>query len=140
MKVQRFLLAVLLCLLCAGSAGAKEIYLKKGEIYRDRDLSVICEGGQALSMPQVLSVRECQYWDDFAKKCLFERTIYTYHDLQCMEECQHWDSFSNSCDYRTKCTFYPAQEAFVHSGCEEFDTYTRKCVKVREEKITGGRR
>ena len=90
-------------------------------------------------MAQTLALRECQYWDDFDKKCLFEKTIHTYNDLECVEECQHWDSFSNTCDYQSKCVFSSRQEAFVLSTCAEFDDYSRKCLKVREEKIGGKR-
>lgn len=136
------LLAVFLVSL-PGPAGAREVRLKKGEVYRDRDLAVICEGGQVQAqtgaLGQTMAVRECQYWDDFDKKCLFEKTTYSYGDLECVEECQHWDSFHNTCDYQSKCTFYPRQRAFVQKTCAEFDDYSRKCLKAREEKIGAGR-
>ncbi|MFA7384238.1 MAG: hypothetical protein WC001_12400 [Desulfurivibrionaceae bacterium] len=132
------LLAVFLVFL-PGSSGAREVRLKKGEVYRDRDLTVICDGGQASSSGRTMAVRECQYWEDFAKKCLFEKAIHSYGNLECVEECQHWDSFSNTCDYRSKCTFYPRQNAFVLETCAEFDDFNRKCLKVREEKIGAGR-
>lgn len=129
-----------LCILAFPAAiSAREIRLKRGEVYRDRDLTVICEGRQAGGAGQTMAVRECQYWDDFEKKCLFEKIIHTYNDLECVEECQHWDSFNNTCDYQSKCTFYPRQEAFVLRTCAEFDDYSHKCLKVREEKIGGGR-
>jgi hypothetical protein len=118
---------------------AREVHLKKGEVFRDRDLTVICEGRGAASLSQPLAVRECQYWDDFSKKCLFEKTTYSYNDLECTEECQHWDGFNNTCDYQSKCTFYPQQEAFVLRTCAEFDDYSRKCVKFKEAKIGPGR-
>lgn len=122
--------------------GAKEVRLQKGEVYRDRDLTVICEGAPAgaAASGQVLALRECQYWDDFTKKCLFEKIIYTYNNLECVEECQHWDSFNNTCDYQNKCAFYPGQEAFILSTCGEFDKFSRKCLRVREEKIGAGNR
>lgn len=122
-----------------GAIGAKEVHLQRGEIYRDRDLAVICEGGQAGPLGQALAVRECQYWDDFDKKCLFEKTIYTYNNLECTEECQHWDSFNKTCDYQSKCAFYPRQEAFVLSTCAEFDDYSHKCLKIKQEKIDAGK-
>jgi len=131
------LFAVLVAL--PGVTDAKEVHLKKGEIYRERDLAVICEGSQSGSLGQALALRECQYWDDFDKKCLFEKTVYTYNTLECVEECQHWDSFNNVCNYQTKCTFYPRQEAFVLRTCAEFDDYSRKCLKTREEKIGADR-
>lgn len=134
------LLAVFLVSL-PNTIGAREIRLKKGEVFRDRDLTVICEGKQtgASGLGQPIAVRECQYWDDFAQKCLFEKTIYSYGELECVEECQYWDSFSNTCDYKSKCTFYPQQEAFVLKTCTEFDDNSRKCLRAREEKIGLGR-
>ena len=135
------LLLLLLAFLIAlpGITVAKEVHLKKGEVYRERDLSVICEGSQAGFLGQAIALRECQYWDDFDKKCLFEKTVYTYNDLECVEECQHWDSFNNVCNYQTKCTFYPRQETFVLKTCAEFDDYSGKCLKSREEKIGASR-
>lgn len=136
MNLRLLLLLAVFLVTLPGTTVAREVRLKKGEVYRDRDLTVICEGRQqAAGLGQPIALRECQYWDDFAKKCLFEKTIYSYGDLECVEECQYWDSFSNTCDYRSKCTFYPRQEAFVLRTCEEFDDNSRKCLKVREEKI-----
>ena len=139
MNLRLLLLLFAFLVALPGVTDAKEVRLKKGEVYRDRDLAVVCEGGQSGSMSQTLSLRECQYWDDFDKKCLFEKIIYTYNDLECVEECQHWDSFNNTCDYQSKCTFYPRQEAFVLKTCAQFDDYSHKCLKVREEKIGAGR-
>ncbi|MBU4176633.1 MAG: hypothetical protein ACYC0O_09500 [Desulfurivibrionaceae bacterium] len=134
------LLAVLLVFL-PGAIEAREIRLNKGEVFRDRDLTVICEGspGAVSGLVQPIAVRECQYWDDFAKKCLFEKTTYSYGEVECVEECQYWDSFSNTCDYTSTCIFYPQQEAFVLKTCTEFDDHNRKCLKTREEKIRAGR-
>lgn len=135
MNLRLLLLLLVFLISLPNITGAREIRLKKGEVYRDRDLAVICEGGQAGSSVQPIAVRECQYWDDFSQKCLFEKTIYSHGDLECVEECRHWDSFSNTCDYKSKCTFYSQQEAFVLKTCEEFDDNSRKCLRVREEKI-----
>ncbi|OGQ88619.1 MAG: hypothetical protein A2512_07250 [Deltaproteobacteria bacterium RIFOXYD12_FULL_56_24] len=139
MNPRLFLLLAVFLVSLPVSSGAREVRLKKGEVYRDRDLTVICEGGQARASGQTMAVRECQYWDDFTKKCLFEKTIHSYGDLECVEECQHWDSFGNTCDYQSKCTFYPGQNAFVLKTCAEFDDFSRKCLKIREEKIGVGR-
>lgn len=119
-------------LLLAGNAGAKEINLAPGEIYRQGGLTVTC-GESATDAPLVL--KECQYWDDFHKKCLFEKTIYMYKKLECVEECQHWDAFSKICHYQTKCVFYPDQKAFVRITCEEFDDFSNVCVKKKESRI-----
>ncbi len=141
MNLRLLLLLTIFLVSLPGTTGAREIRLNKGEVYRDRDLTVICEGGQARTsgLGQPIALRECQYWDDFTKKCLFEKTTYSYGDLECVEECQYWDSFSNTCDYKSKCTFYSQQEAFVLKTCTEFDDNSRKCLKVREEKIGAGR-
>lgn len=141
MSLRLVILLTVFLVVLPGTIGAREIRLKIGEVYRDRNLSVICEGSQsgASGLGQPIAVRECQHWDDFAKKCLFERTTYSYGDLECVEECQYWDSFSNICDYKTKCTFYSQQEAFVLKTCTEFDENSRKCLRTREEKIGSGR-
>ena len=141
MNLRLLLLLAVFLVSLPGTTGAREVRLKKGEVYRDRDLTVTCEGGQAgiSDLGQPIALRECQYWDDFTQKCLFEKTTYSYGDLECVEECQYWDSFSNTCDYKSKCTFYPRQEAFVLKTCTEFDDNSRKCLRVREEKIGLGR-
>jgi hypothetical protein len=119
-------------LLWAGNVGAKEITLNLGETYRQGDLSVTC-GEPAPEMP--LAIRACQYWDDFNKKCLFEKTTYSHGNLECVEECQHWDAFYATCHYQTTCTFYPAQRSFVRTACEKFDDFNKSCVQTRETKI-----
>ncbi len=134
------LLWVGLALVAGNPAFAKEIRLKKGEVYREGDLAVVCEGGSGrVAGGQALAVRECQYWDEFVKTCLFEKTVYSHDGLECVEECQHWDSFNKRCDYQSRCVFHPGQQAFVHSTCAEFDDYSRKCLRVREERIDRGR-
>lgn len=136
MNLRLLLLLAAFLVFLPDTTEAREVRLKKGEVYRNRDLTVICEGGQQTTgLGQPITLRECQYWDDFAKKCLFEKTTHSYGDLECIEECQYWNSFSNTCDYKSKCIFYPQQEAFVLKTCAEFDDYSRKCIKTREVKI-----
>jgi len=125
---------LVLLLQAAAWASARNVQLKPRETYRGPDLTVTCQG-QGGSAPTVLSLKECQYWDEFEKKCLFEKTVFSYFDLGCTEECQHWDAFHKTCDYQSRCTFYPAQEAFVRQTCANFDQYSHKCLKIREEKI-----
>jgi len=139
MNLRLLLLLAVFLVSLPETSGAREVRLRKGEVFRDRDLTVICEGVQNGTSGQTIAVRECQYWDDFSKKCLFEKTIHSYGEVECVEECQYWDSFSNTCDYTSKCTFYPQQEAFVLKTCTEFDDHNRKCLKTREEKIRAGR-
>ena len=118
----------------AGSVGAKEVRLDTGETYRQGDLTVTC-GQSSTDADSPLALNNCQHWDDFNKKCLFEKTTFTYNNLECAEECQHWDTFNNTCHYRTKCTFYPPQKSFVRTTCEKFDDFNKTCVKTRDMKI-----
>ena len=114
------------------AAGAKEVNLATGEIYRQEDLTVTC--GQ--SSPDVpLAINDCQYWDDFNKKCLFEKTTFRYKHLECVEECQYWDTFNNTCHYRTTCTFYPPNKVFVQTTCKKFDSLNNTCEKTKNSVI-----
>jgi hypothetical protein len=122
-------------LVAAATAGAREVRLQAGETYRQDDLTVTCEAADAGQAMAPLSLRDCQYWDDFNKKCLFEKNILTYRNLECVEECQHWDSFRKTCDYQSRCTFSPAHESFVRTTCDEFDDFKHKCRRTRETKI-----
>ncbi|HIJ79523.1 MAG: hypothetical protein OEY01_11970 [Desulfobulbaceae bacterium] len=115
-----------------GNAGAKEVRLAPGETYRQQDLTVTC-GQSSTDMP--LALNDCQHWDDFNQKCLFEKTTYFYNDLECVEECQFWDKFSVACHYRTTCTFYPSQQLFVRTTCDKFDDFNDTCIKTMEMKI-----
>jgi len=121
-------------ILLAGSAGAKEVNLGTGETYRQGDLTVTC-GQSATDAPTPMTLNDCQYWDDFSKKCLFEKTTYVYQTLECVEECQYWDKFSSTCHYQTKCTFYPPQRSFVRTTCEKFDDFNKTCEKMKESRI-----
>jgi hypothetical protein len=114
------------------SVGAKEIHLNAGETYRHGDLTVTCSQS---SVDSPLALKDCQYWDDFNKKCLFEKTIFMYKNLECIEECQHWETFNSTCYYRTKCTFYPPQKSFVRTTCEKFDDFNKTCLRTRDTKI-----
>lgn len=118
---------------------AKEVQLRTGESFREGDLTVTCQGAGPDTGP--IQLKECQYWDDFEKICLFEKTIFVYRNLQCVEECRHWDSFNNVCHYQTRCVFHPEQESFVRTDCAEFDKFDNKCLKTSEEIVgRSGRR
>ncbi|MBI5556310.1 MAG: hypothetical protein HY885_01580 [Deltaproteobacteria bacterium] len=135
------MLAFLVFAFASGESGAKEVRLGVGETYREGDLSIICgEANPGFASEEPVMLKECQHWDDFHKKCLFEQKIYTYNDLECIEECQHWDSFHKTCDYQTRCAFHRSQGAFVRTSCDEFDDYSRKCLKSNETKIGGSGR
>jgi hypothetical protein len=116
-----------------GHMGAKEINLNKGEEYRLGDLTVTCS--QPLTNRVALALKNCQYWDKFDEKCLFEITTYTYKNLECVEECQHWDKFFSTCHYQTKCSFYPTKELFVRTTCDKYDDFNKTCVKTGDIKI-----
>lgn len=135
MKLRLMLCILSLLLVAATTADAREVRLQAGESFQENDLTVTCQAAGAGEAMAPLSVRECQYWDDFKQKCLFEKNILTYRNLQCVEECQHWDSFRNTCYYQTRCTFHPSHEAFVRNVCDEFDDFKNKCLRTREMKI-----
>ena len=135
MKLSIPLLMAVLLLTAAGTAGAREIRLQPGETYREGDLALRCEAAGAGQAAAPLSLRECQYWDEFNKKCLFEKNILTYQNLECVEECQHWDAFRKTCYYQSRCTFYPDHGSFVLTTCDEYDDFKHKCLRTRESKI-----
>jgi hypothetical protein len=117
----------------AGNVSAKEVSLDTGETYRQGNLTVTC--GQPLTEDVPLALKDCQYWDDFNKKCLFEKKTYDYKTLQCAEECQYWDKFNSTCHFQTKCTFYPAQKSFVRTTCDKFDDFNNTCLQTNDIKI-----
>lgn len=135
MKLHTLLFMLAGLLVVAATAGAREVRLQVGETYREDNLTIICEAAGAGQAMVPLSLRECQHWDDFNKKCLFEKNTLTYRNLECVEECQHWDSFRKTCDYQTRCTFFPDHETFVRTTCDEFDDFKHKCLRTRETKI-----
>lgn len=112
---------------------AEEINLHKGETYREGNLTVTCS--QPLTNVVALALKNCQYWDKFNEKCLFEITTYTYKNLECIEECQHWDKFFSTCHYQTKCSFYPAKKLFVRTTCDKYDDFNKTCVKTSNIRI-----
>jgi len=132
--MNRYVLMVLIAgtIFLAENVGAKEVHLVPGETYRQEDLTVTC--GQS-SADTPLALNDCQYWDDFNNKCLFEKTTYMYENLECVEECQHWDEFHSTCHYQTKCAFYLPHKSFVRITCEKFDDFNNTCVKTKEKKI-----
>ena len=117
----------------AANVGAKEVSLDTGETYRQGNLTVTC--GQPLTEDIPLALNDCQHWDDFNNKCLFEKTTYLYKNLECVEECQHWEKFNSTCHYQTKCSFYRAQKSFVRTACDKFDDFNNTCVKTNDIKI-----
>lgn len=116
----------------ASNVGAKEVQLSPGETYSKSDLTVTC--GQS-STETPLALNDCQYWDDFNNKCLFEKTTYMHKNLECVEECQHWDKFKSTCYYQSKCTFYPSEQTFVRTTCEKFDDFNNTCLKMKDKKV-----
>ena len=119
-------------LFLASNAVASEINLNLGETYSQGDLTVTC-GKPTTATP--LALKDCQYWNKFNKKCLFEKTTYVYKSIECVEECQNWDEFFKKCHYQTKCRFYPAQESFVQTTCNTFDHFNKACVQASDTKI-----
>ena len=113
---------------------ADTVVLEPGESFQAGDHNVTCV---LQRRAQPLALSECQYWDDFDKKCLQERKVLSVGKLNCVEECQHWDEFNKVCEYATTCTFYPAQGGFIRTTCAEFDTYAHRCLRVHQEKLGG---
>ena len=67
MKLRTMLLMLAGLLVAAATAGAQEVRLQVGETYREGDLTVSCEAAGAGQAMAPLSLRECQYWDDFKR-------------------------------------------------------------------------
>lgn len=127
----------LLVVLSGAPATAETIVLQPGESYNSGDLNIMCVPGTTAS--GVVELTECQFWDDFKQRCLYEKKILSYGDARCVEECQHWDDFANECRFATVCTFHPGQRLFVRTVCDAFDSHTATCVRTRQEMI-GNRR
>lgn len=133
MKKHVFISLIVGVMFLAGHVGANEVTLDLGETYRHGDLTVTC--GQPLTDEVPLAIKDCQYWDNFNKKCLFETTTYTYKNIECVEKCQYWEKFNGTCHYQTKCSFYPSQKSFVRTTCDKFDDFKKTCVKTSDIKI-----
>ena len=125
-------LATLLLLLPAPPLAAKHLILQPGETHQSGDTTVICVGTKE-GAP--VEISDCQHWDGFNQRCLFESRTFYHGDLQCVEECQHWDSFAGRCDYATRCTFHPGRQVFIRTSCETFDSFNHTCTQKREEII-----
>jgi hypothetical protein len=119
-------------LLAAPQVSASTVVLTPGESFTSGDTNVVCvpDGSNT-----PLTRTECQYWDEFNKRCLYQRKIVTYGDIQCVEECQHWDDFKNECRFATRCVFHHGQRRFVRTACEEFDAFNATCLRTRQELI-----
>ena len=122
------------------TAPAGEMRIRPGETVRLGDVTVMCEDRSSGSTPVALS--ECQYWDKYDKRCLYEKKTLSADGFECVEDCQHWDSYEKTCEYATKCLHYPDQHLFVRTLCELFDPYDHTCKKAKELRIGGksGRR
>jgi len=112
---------------------AKTVVLGVGETYTADDLNVICVEQKSRAL---VELKECQFWDDFTDRCLYEKKIFTYGELECIEECQHWEKFNQQCHYATQCTFYPSTGIFVKTICEEFDDFNKVCKRTKQNKIS----
>ena len=125
--------AAILCLLLnAPLAIAGTVVLQPGESYTSGETTIVCapSGGNA-----PLTRTECQFWDAFNNRCLYQRKIITFGSVECVEECQHWDDFAHECRFATTCVFHGRQRRFVRTVCEEFDTFSASCLRTRQELI-----
>lgn len=133
-NLQGVMVVLLIC--CMIDYGmAAELQIRPGESVRVGDATVMCEDRSVGPAPVIVS--ECQYWDKYDKRCLFDKRTISTGDLECIEECQHWDSYEKNCEYATKCTNYPDQYLFVRTTCELFDPYEHACRKIKETRING---
>lgn len=132
----RFLVCAMLLLSSTHMVHAKNVILGVGENYSEGDLNVMCVQQRRDAL---VTLKECQLWDDYAKRCLYEKKLHSYGDLECVEECQFWDKFSESCYYETRCNFYPSSGIFVLTDCQEFDEFSNTCKKDKQTKITGSK-
>jgi len=138
-KTIRTAVFVGLLLICiAASAAASNIVLRPGQSYRSGGDTIVCTQGGRQAEEVVL--QECQVWDDFNKKCLYEKTRHIFGDVECLEECQHWDDFNKRCDYATSCSFQPSSGTFVQTTCDKFDSFNHRCERQKQRLIGGGER
>ncbi|OGQ99898.1 MAG: hypothetical protein A2511_06100 [Deltaproteobacteria bacterium RIFOXYD12_FULL_50_9] len=115
------------------SGWAAEMRIRLGESVRVGDTTVMCDDRSVGNAPVIIS--DCQYWDKYDKRCLFEKRTVSAGGIECVEECQHWDAYEKNCEYPTKCTNYPDQNLFVRTTCELFDPYEHVCRKIKETRI-----
>lgn len=135
MKSHLLLGGMLLFLSAAAFCDAKTVTLAPGEQYREGDLAVVCTPPEG---SDIVRLSECQIWDDFQQKCLFERTVYTANALRCEEMCQHWDRFSETCRFQTSCSFLKNEGTFLQTRCESFDRFSNSCIKTSQDIIKAG--
>ncbi len=109
---------------------AENIVLEPGESYNTPDLEIMCVEKRRAREPVV--IKDCQFWDDYNEKCLFERKTYVFNGLECIEECQYWDRYKKSCEFATSCDFHSSQKIFMLKKCALFDSYDHKCKRVEE--------
>ncbi|MFZ5761803.1 MAG: hypothetical protein ACOY8P_02610 [Thermodesulfobacteriota bacterium] len=140
MTAMKFIFAAIpLCLLLiAPSARARTIVLEPGQSYGSGETTIVCGAGGERDVP--LTRTECQYWDDFDKRCLYQRKSIIHGRAECVEECQHWDEFNKECRFATACVFHAGQRRFVRTVCEEFDTFSATCVRTRQEVLNTTRK
>ena len=134
-RIQFVFVLINIIILSIGSVAlaGNTVVLRPGQSFTSGEDTVVCtEKGK--SGP--VAVTECQYWDDFNKKCLYEATRYVTQGMQCVENCQHWDSFFKRCNYAVKCKYQPEQGVFVKTSCVDFDDFNKKCRR-QQEKIIG---
>ena len=133
--VRLFLMVFGAFLMASPSLAGETVVLAPGQSYTSGEDTVICSDGRSMK-PIVL--KQCQYWDDFNKKCLYESTRYVLPGMECLEQCQHWDSFFKRCDYAVSCRYQKEQGVFVETSCAEFDDFSKKCLRQTEKIIRHG--
>lgn len=134
----KYLPIVVIVALCCGvfeTGLAGEMRIYPGETVRLGDVTVMCEDKSLGNTPVALT--DCQYWDKYDKRCLYEKRTLSVGGHECVEDCQHWDQYEKNCEYATKCLHYPDQNLFIRTSCELFDPYEHACKKTKEIRIGG---
>jgi hypothetical protein len=83
----------------------------------------------------IIEKKECQYWDDFFKKCRYEKTIFEVKGISCERKCQHWDKTFKKCRYETSCKYDKQNRLFIYKECQHWDKLFKKCKYEKEELI-----
>lgn len=130
-----FLGAIGIFFLAATAFADSTVILTPGQSYKSGGNTVVCTDGENAAP---IAVTECQYWDEFNKKCLFEATRYVLPGMQCLANCQHWDNFFKRCNFAVSCKYMPKQGVFLQTTCVDYDDFNKKCLRQEQKIITQG--
>ena len=127
------LILVIACLIYVIPATAGQIKIIPGQKITVGDTTVTCTASSAAASP--IELRECQHWDKFNQRCLYEKKTLVFNSTRCENSCQIWDDFNGVCLYEATCRFIPEQESFVRSTCSDFDKFNKVCRRTSDQLI-----